>query len=111
MSAYYRIVHAVAERATARATRLVIRRMQGVRDTLSSGDDSELRNAWDEVCVQLQVQEAQNWSTYLDTMNQFAAEAINRMSHEERCAIWLQTPGGEEWADKLEARRDANEGP
>jgi hypothetical protein len=109
MSTYERIVEAISERATARATGIVIRNLQGMHEGLQSGDDSGLTSLWDEVCVQVQIQHSVLWSLYEDIIDSLALDAINRLSQEERCAIWLQTDEGQEWVDELDQAREQND--
>lgn len=42
-------------------------------------------------------------------MSQFASEAIDRMAHGDRSAIWLQTAQGERWEDGIEHRRESGD--
>lgn len=103
MRVYSAIVEDVAKRATARAVRLVMRRMREVQDARLSGEDSELANAWEEVCVQVQGEHSFYWSAYLATMKQFAVEAADRMSYHDWCAVWLQTDDGRQWVSDIES--------
>jgi hypothetical protein len=51
------IVREVAEKAARRITRKVIATLQQMTDRLS-GDDSELKTTWDEICAQLQYEKS-----------------------------------------------------
>jgi len=48
------VVRELARTAMDRVTKGVVRSLQGMTDLLS-GDDSELRTTWGEICVQVQV--------------------------------------------------------
>jgi hypothetical protein len=66
-------------------------------------EDSGLRSAWDEICVQIQGQESSLWETaYVPTIEQLIAQGVEKLNPIERRAIWLQTPDGEDWLEKLE---------
>lgn len=56
MSTHSQFVRRIAERATARAVHLVIRRMRALDKSLLSGEDSGLCDVREEVCVQVQVE-------------------------------------------------------
>lgn len=49
----HRVVRELADHVARRMTRKVIPELQCMRTTLS-GDDSEIRTVWDEVCTQVQ---------------------------------------------------------
>jgi len=58
-----------------------IRSLQALREThLQSGADSGLRDAWDEICVQVQDEESALWEAYLDTIRAFLTRHCERMS-------------------------------
>jgi hypothetical protein len=69
------IVSAVAEEASQRITRKVIAALQGMKDTLLSGDDSELETPWDEICVQVQDEESFFWDTYDEIVREYGSRA------------------------------------
>jgi hypothetical protein len=90
------IVHAVAEKAARHITRKVITALQGMTDTLS-GDDSELKTTWDEICVQRQSEESLSWDAYDETVLAIVRGQIATLLKHEREAIWLQTDAGIDW--------------
>jgi len=65
---------------------------------MQSGDDSCLKNVWDEVCVQVQGQESTVWDAYLDTIRQLISAYLDELDVELKRAIWLQTDAGIDWA-------------
>ncbi len=90
------IVCAVAHEAARRITRKVIAYLQSRTDTLS-GDDSELKTTWDEICVQVQVQESIYWDDYDDTVRDIVRGLIFELPKHEREAIWWQTDARFDW--------------
>jgi hypothetical protein len=66
------IVRATAEDAATRVTRKVVRALQKMKHTLS-GDDSELKTTWDEICAQVQCEESFFWDTYEATVRDLVA--------------------------------------
>lgn len=73
-----------------------------------SGEDYGLRNAWEEICVQVQDQHSIDWDAYIDTIDQSIIHALPELPDYWREAIWLQTPEGEDWT--IECELDAEEG-
>jgi hypothetical protein len=93
----------VARNACNRVTRKTIAALQKLTECKLSGDDSELANAWDEICVQLQTEESWACEAYDDTVRAFVAKFLDELPPYERLAIWLQTDDGWDWeADKHE---------
>lgn len=91
-----RIVKAVADQACHRIARKVIRYMQQLTDTLS-GDDSEFKTAWDEICFQVQFEYSIYWDAYEVELGRCAGWYVSDLSIHEREAIWLQTQPGFDW--------------
>ncbi len=86
----------------------VIRKLQARTDALLSGDDSPLRNAWDEICAQCQTSLSIYWDAYDETVCRFTTEAVSKLRPCERDAIWLQTPQALDWEFVDEESRDPN---
>jgi hypothetical protein len=93
------IVRAVADQAAQRITRRVIADLQRITDTLS-GDDSELKTAWDEICAQVQHDQSIYWDEYDDTVQMIAGGYISQLPKHEREVMWLQTDAGIGWECK-----------
>ncbi len=91
------IVSAVAEEASQRITRKVIAALQGMKDTLLSGDGSELETTWDEICVQVQDEESFFWDTYDEIVRDMVRGHVAQLPRYKREAIWLQTVAGSDW--------------
>jgi hypothetical protein len=90
------IVSAVAQAAAQRITRKAIRTLQGIKEKLS-GDDSELKTTWDEICVQVQGEESIFWDSYDETARSIVTGCVSELPKHEREAIWLQTDAGIDW--------------
>lgn len=91
------IVRELADRICRRLTRRIIATLQTMKDGLLSGDDSGLRNTWDEICAQIQFQLASSWDAYEDTISQLVKTEIEGLQAYEREAVWLQTSPGDNW--------------
>lgn len=91
------IIFELAHQAAKGVTRRVRRDLQKMKDGLLSGDDSGLRNAWDEICVQAQTEESYAWEAYEDTITGFIEGYVKKLPEYEQEALWLQTPEGSSW--------------
>jgi hypothetical protein len=89
----WEIVSAVAQAAAKRITRKVIAHLQSMDETLS-GDDSELKTPWDEICVQVQYEASFFWDAYDETVRGILRGYVAELPKHEREAIWLQTAPG-----------------
>lgn len=101
------IIRNVAEVASWRLARIVIKQLQRMKHTLS-GDDSELKTTWDEICVQIQNDKSLHWDAYEFTARQLVEGYLPKLSDHEREAIWLQTQSGFEWSLEEAVERDPN---
>jgi len=101
------IVCAVAQEAARRTTRQIITELQRMKNTLS-GDDSELKTIWDEICVQVQDEESGSWDAYDETVRSIVSAYIDKLPKHEREAIWLQTDAGSDWRYKEPEEREAS---
>lgn len=70
-------------------------------NSLLSGDDSGLRNVWEEVCVQVQGEESFYWDTYLDVIDDLLTAFVEELSQQDRLALWLRTEAGYDWLDEV----------
>lgn len=91
-----RVVRKLAESVCDRITRRVVTSLQRMQDLLS-GDDTGLRNTWDEICVQVQGEYSYSWDAYEETVRSLVETRVEELSDFEREAIWLQTPDGQDW--------------
>lgn len=103
-----RLVAAIAEEATSRIARGVVRDIQQLKD-LHSGDDSGLENTWDEICVQIQGTESIFWDMYDQMVRDLVEAHIDKAPVTDLQAIWLQTDPGEDWI--IDVDQDASEIP
>jgi len=98
-SALGSIVREVASSACARMTRRIIKRLREMDDAMMSGDDSGLKNSWEEVCVQVQGEQFYCWDVYEETICHCLRDEVNGLPLHERQSVWLQTENGMEWLD------------
>ncbi|MFM9903627.1 MAG: hypothetical protein ACKVQJ_03540 [Pyrinomonadaceae bacterium] len=93
-----KIISELAKRECQRISTSVIRRLQKLKgDSLLSGDDSGLRNTWDEICVQIQGDLSYHWDVYLVTMQHIVETTVNKLDADAQMAIWLQTEQDYVW--------------
>ena len=71
---------------------------------LLSGDDSGIRNTWDEVCAQVQGEQSFYWEAYEDTIDSVILSELRKLPEVELCALWLQTDEGTDWQDKTQSQ-------
>lgn len=99
------IVGAVAQLAARRIARKVITDLQRMKHTLS-GDDSELKTTWDEICAQVQDEQSFAWDAYDETVKATVGGYVCDLPLHEREAIWLQTEPGIDWDCEEPETRD-----
>jgi hypothetical protein len=102
------IVAAVAQLAARRITRKVIADLQRMKHTLS-GDDSELKTTWDEICAQVQYEKSFAWDVYDETVRATVGGYVAELPNHEREAIWLQTDVGGDWEYEEDENRESNQ--
>jgi len=59
-----------------------------------SGDDSSLKNVWEEICVQVQFEESADWDAYIETMESVLESQVQLLSSDARLALWVTTDEG-----------------
>lgn len=64
---------------------------------MQTGDDTPLKNIWDEVCVEVQFYQSAFWDLYLYTIGTTLWAAVERLDVPRKQAIWLQTEAGMDW--------------
>lgn len=101
------VVCALAEQVCRRLTRRLIATLQKMNNGLLSGEDSGLKNTWDEICTQIQFEESFSWDVYDETVRGLAASDVEKLLPHEREAIWLQTNAADDWGCEDESRRQA----
>ena len=103
----FRICKDLSMHVIRRILNSTIRGLQGM-DAGLSGDDSGLKNVWDEIVVQVQGEQSYDWDTYLLTMTCLIDGAVVDLQRYELEAVWLLTPEGEDWDCENEEDRDVN---
>jgi hypothetical protein len=90
------IVCLVAQNAARHISRKVIAELQRMNHTMS-GDDTELKTTWDEICVQVQGEKSFYWDAYHETARNIAIYLVDALPKHELEAMWLQCPSGFDW--------------
>ncbi len=93
-----KIICDFAEAACNRISRKVIRSLTRMTNGMQSGDDTPLKNIWDEICVQAQDQDSVMWDAYSDTIHSLVLEEVTKLDTATKQAIWLQTDAGIDWS-------------
>ena len=101
-----KIISDLAEAAGKRLSRKVIRSLTKMTDGMQSGDDTPLMNIWDEICVQVQGEQAEMWDDYLDTIQSLILGEVAALDAATTQAIWLQTDEGIDWKFDNEDQED-----
>ena len=83
-----------------------IRDLQKMESSGLSGEDSDLQNVWDEICVQQQIEESIYWSAYLETINCVIKSRLDDLKLYELDAVWLLSSEGEDWDWEEENERE-----
>lgn len=78
----------------ARTRRALIQLNGGIQ---LSGDDSPLRDIWDEICAQQQGDKSFYWSAYEEIIEQILQDKVNHLDHASKLALWAQTNDGFDW--------------
>ena len=92
------IISEIAAKECERICSLTIRELQGRTEGLNSGDDSGLKNIWDEVCVQVQHDQSLLWDYYVEDISIIITELLKETPEFLLEAMWLQTEAGWDWA-------------
>ena len=92
-----KLIRKFAKPACEEITRKTIRYLQSLTDCRLSGDDTELKNVWDEICVQVQYEESIYWDAYVETAKQSIEGHVSLLPMHVNQAIWLQTEDGFNW--------------
>lgn len=96
MTVHAELVHQVAINVAARAASRAMRQLSKMPSGLS-GDDSGLRSAWEEFCVQVQGEESFFWEEYQQTVRQSISGVLSRLPCLELVALWLQSDSAIDW--------------
>jgi hypothetical protein len=93
-----KIISDIADGKCKKISRKVVRGLQKITEDMQSGDDTPLKNIWDEICVQVQGEESVMWEAYLNTIRSFIQAEVKKLDARTKQAIWLQTNEGLDWA-------------
>ena len=86
-----KLIADISEYQCNRILRKTIKRLQKMTKEMLSGDDSPLKNIWDEICVQVQSDYSWMWYSYEDTITAIIEETVKELIFPMLQAIWLQT--------------------
>jgi len=92
-----KIISWLAESECEKVCRKTIRVLQKMTEEMQSGDDTPLKNLWDEVCVQVQHQQSMFWNAYLEIIQNIVLDEVLKLETVVNEAIWLQSDEGKEW--------------
>ncbi len=103
-----KIIMKLAAKEVDRLARIVVSRLRRSHESLMSGEDSGLKNIWDEYCVQTQSEKSFFYSSYEDVIKEMIRTELTRVPNELRAAIWLQTEEGMDWYE-MNSETDAEQ--
>jgi hypothetical protein len=86
-----RIVSDLADVVCKRIARQTRMALTKITDCRLSGEDSPLKNSWEEICVQCQTEESSAWSAYEETIRAYVTGFVEQLQRHEIEAIYLQT--------------------
>ena len=97
MNVEEQVVRALALRISSDIARKTARALRKLTENLALGDDTGLKNTWEEVCVQIQYEQSVLWDAYEDTIDAIILAHVEKLEQYEMIAIWLQTTEGIDW--------------
>ena len=101
------ILSNIADRECENICTKTISTLQCMSDGMQSGDDTQLENLWDEICIQVQYRQSVFYDAYLETITTIISRALNGVNEHLKQAIWLQTDQGWDWGyDNKESEDD-----
>jgi hypothetical protein len=86
-----RIIQAVAESLIEKLVNQVIKNLQKLDVCLSGLENG---TTWDDICIQVQSGISSYWDMYEDMINGFIDLELEKLTFEEKMAIWFQTETG-----------------
>jgi len=87
----------LALRVSSTIARKTVRALRKLTNPLALGDDTGLKNTWEEVCVQIQYEQSALWDAYEDTIDAIILAHVEELEQYEMIAVWLQTTEGIDW--------------
>lgn len=97
-----KIIEDIAEGRCRKISGKVVCELQKMTEGMLSGDDTPLKNVWDEICVQVQGEESIMWDAYMDTIKSVIQDEVKKLDIQTKQVIWLQTEEGIEWEEGKE---------
>lgn len=97
MTVEERLLATFADRVVGHVVRRAIRVLRQIKDARLSGDDSRLADAWDEICVQVQLEQSVYWDCYDETARSIVKRELERLPPSDLQAIWLLTDQSFDW--------------
>lgn len=85
-----------SDKITDNIVRKTISELKKIKDCLS-GEDTELENAWEEICIQMQTETSYFWKSYDDVVLDIISRNLSKLKPHEILAVWFQTDEGNEW--------------
>ena len=71
--------------------------LQESKEFLLSGEDAELINTWDEICVQIQHELSVVWDYYDEVTRSIILPKVQKLKEYEKLALWFQSNDGIDW--------------
>ena len=103
-----KIIFHVSDSACKQASAEVVRDLRKMTEGMQSGDDTPLKNIWDEICVQMQDEQSVMWDAYEDTMLRLIEEKLRKLDNIVLGAIFLQSDAGSRWEGEIEESNPEN---
>lgn len=92
IESHQKIIRSFADVLIERIINRVIRNLQKLDVCLSGLENG---NTWDDICIQVQSEISIYWDMYEDTIQGYIEIELEKLSFEEKMAIWYQTEEGE----------------
>lgn len=87
-----RIISDLADALCKKIAKQVVEELQELKeDNLLSGEDSGLKNVWDEICVQVQKEQSIYWDMYISVIHSIIEKSMKLIAPYEKMAIWWQS--------------------
>jgi len=104
-----KIIWHVSHEACKEISAKVVRTLRKMTKGMQSGDDTPLINIWDEVCVQVKVEQSVMWDAYEETILGLIEREVRKLDGVVIGAIWLRTDAGSDWESEIQDKIDEGE--
>lgn len=98
----YRLAREHARAMGDRLARAAMRDLKRYTEGLGSGEDSGLKNVWEEICVQVQGEESFFWDAYEEMALGHLRSRIERLRETSRKLLWVPSDDALEWLAEAE---------